>query len=202
VIREPNRTGSAHATRGSFAAMRDLDSAASLEAEGFAGFLTFGQLHRSDCLEVPDEPGVYVVLARGEAPHGFLLRSTAPVWRRHDPTLPTEALLERWVEGTELLYAGVAPGPGVRSRLRQRTKRFLRFGHGKVVAHWSGHAIWQLKESSRLLLAWRACASAEEAASLGTELLAGFERRHGSPPFANLRGETAGAEAEGGAEAD
>jgi hypothetical protein len=182
--------------------MRDPDTAASLEVEGFAGFLTIGQLHRSDCLEVPDEPGVYVVLTRGEAPHGFLRRSTAPVWRGHDPTLPVEALGARWIEGAELLYAGAAPGPGVRSRLRQRIKRFLRFGHGRVVAHWSGHAIWQLKESSRLVVAWRECGSAEDASRLNTDLLARFERRHGALPFANVGGRATDAEDEAGAEAD
>jgi len=181
--------------------MRDPGSAALLEAEGFVGFLTVGQLHRSDCLEVPDEPGVYVVITRGEAPHGFLRRSPAPVWRGQDPTLPVEALGARWIEGAELLYVGAAPGPGVRSRLRQRIKRFLRFGHGKVVAHWSGHAIWQLKESSRLGVAWRPCASADEAASMSTDLLARFERRHGAPPFANVQSGPAGAEDEGGSEA-
>jgi len=182
--------------------MRDADSAGSPEAEGFAGFLTIGQLHRSDCLEVPDEPGVYIVLARGQAPHGFLRRNTAPVWRGQDPTLPVETLGARWVEGAELLYASAAPGPGVRSRLRQRIKRFLRFGHGKVVAHWSGHAIWQLKESSRLVIAWRECVSAEEASRLSAELLARFERQHGVPPFANLRDEAAVTGDESGAEAD
>jgi len=182
--------------------MPDPVSAVLLEAEGFEGFLTIGQLHRSDCLEVPDEPGVYVVLARGEAPHGFLRRNTAPVWRGQDPTLPVEALGARWIEGAELLYVSAAPGPGVRSRLRQRIKRFLRFGHGKVVAHWSGHVIWQLRESSRLVVAWRPCDSAGEAARTSTELLARFEHRHGAPPFANVRGGPAGAEDEGGTEAD
>jgi len=182
--------------------MRDSDSASSLEAEGFAGFFTIGQLHRSDCLEVPDEPGIYVVLARDSAPHGFLRRNTAPVWRGQDPTRAVEALGARWIEGAELLYIAAAPGPGVRSRLRQRIKRFLRFGHGKVVAHWSGHVIWQLKESSRLVIAWHACESADEAVRLSAELLARFERRHGAPPFANLRDEAPVAGDEGGAEAD
>jgi hypothetical protein len=86
--------------------------------------------------------------------------------------------------------------------LRQRIKRFLRFGHGKVVAHWSGHAIWQLKESSRLVITWRECASTEEAARLSADLLARFDRRHGAPPFANLEGEAKDAGDEGGNEPD
>jgi len=161
-------------------------SADTLEREGFGGFLTIGQLYRSDCLEVPDEPGVYVVLARGEAPHGFRSRSTAPPWRGQDPTLSAEGLAARWIQDAELLYVGRAPGPGVRNRLRQRIKRFLRFGHGRVVAHWSGRVIWQLEESSRLEVAWRTCGDAEEAARLEAEVLSRFERQHGAAPYANL----------------
>ena len=51
------------------------DSIESLGHQGFSGFLTIGQLHRSGCLEVPDAPGVYVVLRRERAPHPFLGRS-------------------------------------------------------------------------------------------------------------------------------
>ena len=166
-------------------------SAAMLEAEGFAGFVTIGQLHRSGCAEVPDERGVYVVLVRGDAPHGFLARSTAPLWRKQDPTEREDVLAAHWVEGARLLYVGLAPGPGVRSRLRQRVKRFLRFGHGSVVAHWAGRYIWQLRESSRLEVAWRSCGEAEDPAAIERALLARFERQHGALPFANARGVSA-----------
>jgi len=161
------------------------DSIESLEREGFSGFLTVGQLHRSGCLEVPDAPGVYVVLRRERAPHPFLRRSTAPVWRRRDPTVPIPTLEARWHADATLLYVAGAPGPGVRSRLRQRIKRMLRFGHGSVVGHWGGRLLWQLGEAGRLVVAWRACETGEEAEALTTELLRRFESHHGGPPFAN-----------------
>lgn len=167
------------------------DSAAALEAQGFRGFVTIGQLHSDGCLEVPDERGVYVVLARGDAPHGFLARSSAPAWRGREPSLPLEELARHWVPGATILYVGRAAGPGVRSRLRQRVKRYLRFGHGKVVAHWGGRQIWQLRESSRLVIAWCACGPELDPARLEAELLRDFEQRHGAPPFANPRHEPA-----------
>lgn len=160
-----------------------------LATEGFVGFLTVGQLHRSGCFEVPDERGVYVVLRRGEAPHRILPRSQAPAWRGEDPTRPVEDLSARWVEGTELLYAAAAPGSGVRHRLRQRIKRFLRFGHGSVVGHWGGRFVWQLAESSRLVVAWRPCANDQDPHAIVHDLLARFERMYGARPFANPAGE-------------
>jgi hypothetical protein len=167
-----------------------------LQADGFAGFLTIGQLHRSGCLEVPDAPGIYVVLMRDEAPHGFMRCSSAPVWRRQDPSVAESVLTAKWVEGAGLLYVGRASGPGVRSRLRQRLKRFLRFGHGSVVAHWSGRFIWQMREPSRLVLAWRVCDEGEDPARLGADLLSRFEQQYGVLPFANLPDETPGDENE------
>ena len=156
-----------------------------LAAEGFVGFLTIGQLHRSGCLEVPDACGVYVVVRRGEAPYRLLRRSQAPAWRGEDPTRPVDELTARLLEGTDLLYVNAAPGSGVRHRLRQRLKRFLRFGHGSVVGHWSGRTIWQLAESSRLVLAWRPCEAGEEARAYADALLRRFEAVHHARPFAN-----------------
>lgn len=160
-------------------------SADDLAAEGYVGFLTVGQLHRSGCFEVPDECGVYVVLRRGEAPHAILRRSQAPAWRGEDPTRPVEELAARWIDGTALLYVNAAPGAGVRHRLRQRLKRMLRFGHGSVVGHWSGRFLWQLGESSRLVLAWRPCTDAEAPRAIAQEILRRFEAVHHARPFAN-----------------
>lgn len=160
-------------------------SADELASEGFEGFLTIGQLHRSGCFEVPDERGVYVVLRRGEAPHTILKRSHAPAWRGQDPTRPVDELTARWLDRTALLYVAAAPGSGVRHRLRQRLKRMLRFGHGSVVGHWGGRYLWQLGESSRLVLAWRTCRDDEDPRALADELLRRFEAVHHARPFAN-----------------
>jgi hypothetical protein len=171
--------------------MTPPDSPTVLESDGFRGFITIGQLHREGCIGVPDERGVYAVLVRGDAPHEFRPRSSAPAWRGKDPTVPLDELQARWVAGATLLYAGRARGPGVRSRLRQRIKRYLRFGHGRVVAHWGGRLIWQLREPSRLVVAWRTCGEAEDPARLEAELLARFEQHYGALPFANLSAEPA-----------
>ncbi len=168
-----------------YSVMSNPITLATLEAAGFEGFFTIGQVHRESAMGVPDERGVYLVLVRGDAPHEIRARSSAPVWRGQDPAESVEALTERWVADAVLLYAASANGPGVRHRLRQRLKRFLRFGHGKVVGHWSGRAIWQLREASRLVLAWRVCAPEEDPRAITRELLESFEHAHGRLPFAN-----------------
>lgn len=166
--------------------MTSPDSLAALESAGFEGFFTIGQVHRESALGVPDARGVYVVLVRGDAPHELRPRSSAPVWRGMDPAEPLEVLTPRWVDGASQLYVGAAAGPGVRNRLRQRIKRFLRFGHGKVVGHWAGRAIWQLREASRLVIAWRPCSDDDDPRVLAQGLIGSFERAYGKPPFANL----------------
>lgn len=155
-----------------------------LEDEGFDGFLTVGQLHADQCATVPDARGVYVVIREsGETPR-FLARSTAPSWRGMDPTRPVEDLAERWVPGAPLLYVASAPGPGVRHLLRQRVKRLLRFGHGRVVGHWGGRLVWQLGDRSALRVAWQATGD-DDPEPIATRLLERFVRHFGRPPFAN-----------------
>ncbi len=93
-------------------------------------------------------------------------------------------LEERWIPDTPLLFVAAAPGPGVRNLLRQRVKRYLRFGSGAVVGHWNGRFVWQLTDHRSLRIAWKVMAGEDPAAAAGA-MIADFENRHGRPPFAN-----------------
>jgi hypothetical protein len=73
----------------------------------------------------------------------------------------------------------------VRSLLRQRVKRYLRFGHGRVVGHWDGRFVWQLRDHHALRVAWNST-SDEDPAQLETRLQARFREHYGVLPFANL----------------
>ncbi len=170
------------------------DCIATLRAAGFEGFVSARDLRREDCAGVPRDTGVYVMVREsGEAPR-FNPRGTAAFLRGMDPNVKIEALAEKWVAGGCVLYVGRARGPGVRSLLQQRIKRWLRFGEGRNVAHWGGRYVWQLADAYALPIAWKPCADAagEEAA-----LLAAFEQAYGAPPFANLRHESGVEEGEG-----
>jgi len=169
----------------------DPGSRAFLEAQGFEGFFTVGQLHADRCEIVPNERGVYALVRESLDPPQFMPRSTAPAYRGEDPTRPIEELLQRWVHGAQVLYLGRASGPGVRSLLRQRIKRYLRFGRGSVVGHWDGRFVWQLRDHSALRVAWKPT-GAEDPAEVEARLQAGFQRHYGAPPFANLRQQSEG----------
>ena len=164
-------------------------SRAFLEAEGFEGFFTVGQLHAEGCEGLPNEPGVYAMVRESLASPEFLVRSVAPVWRGQDPTQPSEVLSERWVPGAQVLYLGRAPGPGVRSLLRQRVKRYLRFGHGRIVGHWSGRFVWQLRDHASLRVAWKRT-DREDVVPTEARLQARFREHYGVRPFANLQHES------------
>ncbi len=165
----------------------DPGSRAFLESRGFTGFVANGQLHAERAGRVPDATGVYALVRESHAPAEFLPRSTAPAWRGEDPTRPVDDLAQRWVMGAQLLYVGVAPGAGVRARLQQRIKRLLRFGHGRVVAHWGGRRVWQLRDHAVVRVAWWPC---DDPRAEARRLVDAFVQAYGAPPFANDPGES------------
>jgi len=164
----------------------DPGSLTFLEAGGFEGFLPQGALHAEGCLSIPNECGVYAMIRESLVPGEFMPRSTAPEYRGMKPHLPIDDLKARWVPGAQLLYLGCAFGTGVRSLLRQRVKRYLRFGHGKVVGHWGGRLVWQLRDHAKLLVAWKSTGDTDPRA-LTADLLDRFVARYGELPFANDR---------------
>ena len=164
-------------------------SRAFLEAEGFEGFFTVGQLHAEGCKGLPNGPGVYAIVRESLDRPEFLTKSVGPIYRGKDPTRPVDELMQRWVPGAQVLYLGRARGPGVRSLLRQRVKRYLRFGHGRVVGHWGGRFVWQLHDHAALRVAWKST-GVEDPAQFEARLQARFSDHYGVLPFANLRQET------------
>ena len=167
----------------------DPGSRAFLEAEGFAGFFTVGRLHAEGCMGLPNEAGVYALIRESSDPPEFLAKSAGPIYRAQDPTRPIDELEQRWVPGAQVLYFGRARGPGVRSLLRQRVKRYLRFGHGRVVGHWGGRFVWQLRDHAGLRVAWKSTGT-NDPAPVEAMLQARFRTHYGVLPFANLKQES------------
>ncbi len=167
----------------------DPGSIAFLEDDGFEGFRTVARLHADGCQEIPNDRGIYAVARESLDPPTFLPRSAAARFRDTDPTLPIPELEGFWVPGAQVLYFGRARGPGVRSLLRQRVKRYLRFGHGRHVAHWGGRAIWQLGDRSALLVAWKPTPD-DDPARAEARYQSQFEHHYGALPFANLKQES------------
>ena len=160
-----------------------------LRETGFRGFHSVSHLQRTRCLEVPVERGVYAVVRDTELPPEFMERSVGGWYRQKDPSVAVNELVANWVEGARVLYLGRARGPGVRSLLQQRVKRYIRFGQGKAIAHWGGRFIWQLRDHAALEFAWRVATADEDPANIEATLLEAFKARHDRLPFANLREE-------------
>lgn len=148
---------------------------ASLEADGFIGWLTFPEARASGA--IPTKGGVYVVTYSARAPAAFLPQNPGGWFKGKDPTVPASALEANW-HNAEVVYIGKA------DQLRRRIRQFADFGAGKPVGHWGGRLIWQLAEPDQLRIAWKETPD-RVPVEVETEMLTAFRREYGKPPFAN-----------------
>ena len=155
-----------------------------LDRDDFSGFLSMRVLRAGGGGQIPAQPGVYVVLRDSTRRPAFLTRSPAGHFKGRDPTLPVEELRRAWVPEARVLYIGKAGGPGSRVSLRSRVRTYLRHGGGARAAHWGGRAVWQLRDSSKLLVAWLSLPRGHPRC-VERELLDLFIEKHGRRPFAN-----------------
>jgi len=155
---------------------------ADLAEVGFLGFVPFADLPKA---EVPKGHGVYAVLRINRTPPRFRAASVGGWFKGRDPSVAVDVLRESWVDGEEIVYIGKAGG-SIRRGLRKRLEEYRRYGEGEPVGHQGGRYVWQLEDSSDLLVAWRETPG-EDPAHVETEMLVEFRDRTGSLPFANLR---------------
>lgn len=67
---------------------------------GFEGFQTIGRLKQTDCRDVPEDDGVYLVIRTAATPPSFLKRSIGGRFKGADPTVDMKVLESKWVAGT------------------------------------------------------------------------------------------------------
>lgn len=149
---------------------------ASLEADGYTGWLTFPETRAKGA--IPVVGGVYVVTYAAPAPVAFLPQSPAR-WRYGiDPTVSLAVLEANWIDA-EVLYIGKA------DQLRRRIGQFRRYGEGRATNHSGGRLIWQLAEPDQLRIAWKETPD-RVPVEVEAEMIAMFRREYGKPPFANV----------------
>jgi len=163
-----------------------FDMIQAVREAGFSGFKTAGELTRSNLAEVPEAPGVYMVVRDRTTPPAFASRSQGGHFKGKDPTVDLATLQRNWVSGAAVLYIGKAGGGSSSATLRQRLKRYLRFGAGHPVGHWGGRLIWQLRDADSLLFCWRPAGGAD-AREFERQLIQEFLKSFGTRPFANLQ---------------
>lgn len=155
---------------------------AGLQADGFVGFTPLAMV---DTAIIPQVPGVYVVVYPGQSRPTFLNRSIAGHFKGKDPTVEVGTLSVKWVEAAEVVYVGKADARRRGGGLRERIREYQRYGAGESVGHSGGAYIWQLAESTNLLIAWRATGPDERPAAVEAELIDAFYQAHDALPFAN-----------------
>ena len=149
-----------------------------LKMDVFNGFVRVFNLRGDALKDIPDVPGVYMVLRDSVERPDFLVRGSGGYFKGKDPNVPLSELCANWVEGANVLYIGKAKS------LRKRISQYLRFGDGKPVGHWGGRYIWQLADAQELIFCWMPVIG--DADAVETEMICRFREHYGSRPFANL----------------
>ena len=158
-----------------------------LQAQGFEGFKTMGELMDGARTQIPAQEGVYVVLRESESAPQFLTEGTGGSFKGKNPNVPILELKANWVEGTPVVYIGKTGGGGRSSTLRKRLGQYMHFGQGADVGHWGGRYIWQLADSRDLVVCWKPL-TREEPREVEHRMIAEFKATHsGKRPFANLK---------------
>jgi hypothetical protein len=164
---------------GNFASIDDVRQG------GFVGGVAISALRKSVCREVPDKPGVYLILRLDATTPTFLPIGTGAYKNGTDPNVGVGRLRSKWVEGAIVVNIGRAGAPGRTATLNSRLLDYVRFGQGRNSGHSGGRYIWQLHGSGNLLVCWKPTGKAVPR-DVEKRLIAEFEQRYGKIPFANL----------------
>jgi len=103
----------------------DFGSMEDIEQQGFSGFVAVSVLRESTYRQVPEVPGVYLVIRPQPQPPIFLGHSTGGHFKERAPTVPIQELQQAWVTGSIVIYIGKA------TVLRRRLRSYVRFGYSK-----------------------------------------------------------------------
>ena len=163
----------------------NLQSLEAIKKAGFVGFKSISQLWNESSI-IPNEKGVYLIINSTPSNKEFLETSVGGWFKNENPTKPITYLESNWVEASYIIYIGQAGGNNSLATLKKRLKQYLNFGKGKPAAHRGGKLIWQLKNHSELIVAWKTLKE-ENPSIVESQLLKDFVDFYGKLPFANLK---------------
>ncbi|MEM0913922.1 MAG: hypothetical protein AAGK09_04855 [Planctomycetota bacterium] len=156
------------------------------ERRGFVGgWQTIDFYRQTQCSDVPDLPGVYLVYREELDPPRWLADSPVPIYKGKPAAYPISTLSSRWDDRARLLYYGQAGGQGSKATLRRRIKQYLAWSAGKT-GHAGGRAIWQIAGAGQFRIAW-AVQQRLDPLDVERELLDDHVAKYGRLPFANFR---------------
>lgn len=162
----------------------DFNNVEEIKKEGFSGFLRISDL-LTDCSSIPKAKGVYLVLNPNYKKPEFLQIGTGGYFKGRNPNVDFTELKKNWVENSLVVYIGKAGSGTGNATLQSRLKQYCGFGRGKNIGHWGGRLIWQLKDSSELIICWKTLPY-DDPRTLEKALIKQFLINFGKRPFANL----------------
>jgi len=156
-----------------------------LKQHNISNFSTFEELHKSNCRDIPDKCGVYIVFC----PLSFKVQFKASTdgleqYNSRELTVSIQALQDKWVPQTHILYIGKAGGTS--NTLLKRVRQYVRYGYREVQNHRGGRYIWQLEGDKNLLIGYKVLIN-EDAKMYEENMLTQFEEHFHKLPFANLK---------------
>ncbi len=99
-----------------------------LQAQGFDGFKTMGEMMDGAWKQIPAQKGVYIILRESKSAPHFLPEGIGGFFKGKNPNVSFAELKANWVEGTSVVYIGKAGGSGSSATLQKRLGQYLRFG--------------------------------------------------------------------------
>jgi hypothetical protein len=151
---------------------------------GFVGFKKMKELFADDAA-IPKITGVYLILNPTKSAE-FLTVGTGGHFKGRNPNVTLAELNNSWVEDTIVVYIGKAGKDGNSATLQSRLRQYFDFGQGKKVGHWGGRYIWQLSNSSDLLVCWKSLPT-DDPRKIESQLILEFVSKYSKLPFANLK---------------
>jgi len=148
-----------------------------IKEAGFIGFKKMSELFLDSSM-LPDNNGVYLVLNLDNKSGEFLTIGSGGYFKGKNPNISLAELEANWVENTKVVYIGKA------TSLRSRLRDYFRFGQGKNIGHYGGRLIWQLENSSDLVVCWKSLTT--DPREFEADLIKQFITAFGCRPFANL----------------
>lgn len=163
----------------------DFNSIYEIEKAGFHGFKKMGELFFNSS-EIPKSKGVYLVLNPNYIYDAeYLQIGTGGYFKGKDPNVLIDELKSNWVKNSFVVYIGKAGGETSKATLNSRLKQYFGFGQGKNIGHWGGRLIWQLKNSSDLIVCWKPLFD-DDPRTIENMLIKRFVSEYSKRPFANL----------------
>lgn len=164
----------------------DFNNIDEIKKAGFIGFKKISALF-VDISSIPKTRGVYLVLNPNFKKAEYLQIGTGGHFKGRNPNVSFDELKSNWVDNSLVVYIGKAGGETSSATLHSRLKQYFSFGQGKNIGHWGGRLIWQLKNSSDLIVCWKPLQN-DDPRSFEKQLIKKFVTEFSKRPFANLAG--------------